>query len=172
MNDVRMVFFDAGHTLLHTVRRVGLPFLYARSSSAGERFAVVAALKGGEAVVLDPLAGRRSVPLESLLAGVVGEVQVLLREAGGGRVLKAGDRGSRVMALQEALAETGFFGGAPDGSFGPKTRAAVGAFQKSRGLAVDGAAGLETQLALARARGMDMPSLSDNRENTSDPRSY
>jgi general secretion pathway protein A len=145
------------------VLRLDLPFLYTVSSATGKRFAVVAAVGGGEAVVLDPLAGRRTEPLAGLVKGAVGELHILLRDPGGGKVLKEGNRGSRVMALQEKLAGTGFFAEDPDGTFGPKTRDAVKAFQRSRGLDVDGAAGLLTQLALDRARGFDIPSLKDNR---------
>jgi len=52
--------------------------------------------------------------------------------------LDPGDSGPRVTKLQEELAERGFYKGAPDGQFGPKTEAAVVAFKKSKGFG-DGA---------------------------------
>jgi hypothetical protein len=56
--------------------------------------------------------------------------------------LRQGDRGLVVAALQEAL------GIKADGIFGPKTRASVAAFQRSRNLLPDGVAGDITMAAL------------------------
>lgn len=53
--------------------------------------------------------------------------------------------------LQVALARVGFDPGAPDGLMGPRTRAAIVAFQKERGLAADGIAGPLTRRELALA---------------------
>ena len=47
--------------------------------------------------------------------------------------LDPSDSGPRVTKLQEELAERGFYQGAPDGQFGPKTEAAVAAYKKSKG---------------------------------------
>ncbi len=63
---------------------------------------------------------------------------------GSGPVIKNGARGSPVTALQKRLNALGFNAGTADGSFGPKTLAAVKAFQKSRGLAADGVVGPKT----------------------------
>jgi peptidoglycan hydrolase-like protein with peptidoglycan-binding domain len=59
-------------------------------------------------------------------------------------VLRFGDRGPRVAALQRAL------GVRADGIFGPRTRAAVREFQRRHGLRVDGIVGPQTRAALAR----------------------
>lgn len=63
--------------------------------------------------------------------------------------LKQGSSGSAVSALQQQLAAAGFNPGAIDGKFGPKTLAAVRAFQQSKGLKVDGIAGPLTMGALS-----------------------
>jgi N-acetyl-anhydromuramyl-L-alanine amidase AmpD len=63
-------------------------------------------------------------------------------------VLKVGSRGEEVKKLQENLNRLGFNCGAADGIFGPKTEAAVKAFQKANGLAVDGIVGPATQAKL------------------------
>jgi len=60
-------------------------------------------------------------------------------------VLKVGSRGEEVKKLQENLNRLGFNCGAADGIFGPKTEAAVKAFQQRYGLAVDGIVGPATR---------------------------
>lgn len=63
-------------------------------------------------------------------------------------VLKKGSKGDAVRALQGVLNARGFDCGEADGSFGSKTDAAVRAFQKANGLAVDGSVGEATWTAL------------------------
>jgi len=63
-------------------------------------------------------------------------------------VLKKGAKGEAVRTLQEALGAAGFKV-AIDGDFGARTDAAVRAFQKARGLDVDGRVGPYTWAALA-----------------------
>src|SRR6185436_12729076 len=57
---------------------------------------------------------------------------------GSGPLLRLGARGEPVKKLQARLNQLGFKVGTADGAFGPKTLAAVKAFQKSRGLTADG----------------------------------
>jgi peptidoglycan hydrolase-like protein with peptidoglycan-binding domain len=54
------------------------------------------------------------------------------------RTLKYGSRGADVKLLQQRLNQLGFNCGTPDGSFGPRTRSAVYAFQRANGLSVNG----------------------------------
>jgi peptidoglycan hydrolase-like protein with peptidoglycan-binding domain len=63
-------------------------------------------------------------------------------------VLKQGSTGPDVTALQTRLKELGFDPHGIDGNFGPGTKAALIAFQQSKGLAADGIAGPETMNAL------------------------
>jgi Transglycosylase SLT domain/Putative peptidoglycan binding domain/LysM domain len=56
----------------------------------------------------------------------------------------------QIPGLQVALRAHGLYKGPIDGIAGPKTRAAVVAFQRRRGLAVDGIAGPRTRVALGR----------------------
>lgn len=56
-------------------------------------------------------------------------------------VLKEGASGPDVVTLQQDLVKAGFSPGPIDGSFGPKTLAAVKAFQSSKGLVADGIVG-------------------------------
>lgn len=51
-------------------------------------------------------------------------------------------------AIQSRLNELGYNCGEVDGSIGPKTKAAIKAFQKDKGLEVDGSAGPITRKAL------------------------
>lgn len=55
--------------------------------------------------------------------------------------LDPGDSGPRVTKLQEELAERGFYKGAPDGQFGPKTVAAVTAYKTAKGFGPGAKAG-------------------------------
>lgn len=68
------------------------------------------------------------------------------------RLLRRGDRGDDVKALQKALNAKGFDCGEADGIFGPKTEAAVKALQKAAHIAVDGIVGPQTRKALAAAK--------------------
>lgn len=61
--------------------------------------------------------------------------------------LKKGHKGDHVVWMQKALINRGH-GIEADGSFGSKTKAAVIAYQKSRGLSADGYAGYDTHTAI------------------------
>lgn len=64
------------------------------------------------------------------------------------RVLKKGCYGKDVKALQTELTKQGYLNDVIDGEFGPKTLAAVKAFQQAKGLVVDGLVGKQTWTAL------------------------
>lgn len=65
--------------------------------------------------------------------------------------LKQGSSGSQVKSIQQNLIGLGYLSGSADGSYGPKTREAVRAFQSEFGLSADGTAGDDTQTALRNA---------------------
>lgn len=71
--------------------------------------------------------------------------------------LRRGSKSADVTKLQTALNAQGYDCGAADGIFGAKTEAAVRAFQKDNGLAVDGIAGKDTQAALYAAEDTPKP---------------
>lgn len=62
--------------------------------------------------------------------------------------LREGSKGASVVTLQNKLKAAGFNPGAADGAFGPKTEAAVKAFQRAKGLTADGVVGPKTWAAL------------------------
>lgn len=62
--------------------------------------------------------------------------------------LSTGSRGSNVLILQNILARAGYLDAAPNGNFGPATRAAVRAFQADNGLVATGTVGQATINAL------------------------
>jgi len=63
-------------------------------------------------------------------------------------VLQQGSSGPEVTALQTKLKALGFDPNGVDGNFGPGTKAAVIAFQQSKGLTADGKAGPNTMAAM------------------------
>ena len=64
------------------------------------------------------------------------------------KLLRYGSVGPQVELLQLALQREGALREAPDGIFGHRTREAVIAFQKDRGLTADGLVGDETYALL------------------------
>lgn len=60
------------------------------------------------------------------------------------RVLRRGSRGEDVERLQRTLRDAGFDVGEVDGKFGPRTEAALKAYQQAKGLRADGRAGEDT----------------------------
>jgi hypothetical protein len=67
--------------------------------------------------------------------------------------------GVDVLEIQKRLDELGYPVGAVDGVYGVATAAAVRAFQRDRGLAVDGIVGPKTRAALADAQPGDAPGI-------------
>ncbi len=65
-------------------------------------------------------------------------------------MLRPGDKGAQVLALQKRLSELGYWLGTPDGEFGPLTTQAVYAVQGAAGLGRDGVVGPATRKALDR----------------------
>ena len=70
----------------------------------------------------------------------------------GSRVMRKGQRGWDVAALQFMLRKRGFSPGSVDGGFGPRTLASVRRFQAARNLTVDGLVGRATLSALRKPR--------------------
>lgn len=67
------------------------------------------------------------------------------------KLLVQGDRGQAVHNIQESLSGLGFYSGPPSGVFDDRTQAAVMAFQKAKGLTVDGIVGPQTRAKLSPA---------------------
>ena len=82
--------------------------------------------------------------------------------------VRQGSRGEPVKMLQQLLNTVGINAGTPDGVFGPKTTAAVKAFQKARGLTADGIVGPGTWRALG-VGGAAAPAPSQAVAKTSSP---
>jgi peptidoglycan hydrolase-like protein with peptidoglycan-binding domain len=81
-------------------------------------------------------------------------------------LVKPGDRGSEVTALQQRLKELGYFQANVTGYFGPLTQDAVTRFQQAMGLSPDGIVGGSTQTSLNNRR-VQSRSLAVNAGNSS-----
>ena len=67
-----------------------------------------------------------------------------------GFMLRSGNRGDNVRALQRRLIQLGYLNGGADGVYGDKTKAAVALFQRNNGIyGVEGASGVATELTQA-----------------------
>ena len=75
-------------------------------------------------------------------------------------------KGPAVRNLQKRLTALGFDTGGIDGEFGKQTDAAVRAFQKAKGLTVDGVAGADTMAALKGGRSPGKKVSADGRRTT------
>lgn len=67
-------------------------------------------------------------------------------------IYKKGSKGKEVKRIQERLKELGYYKKKIDGDFGGGTEAAVKAFQKAKGLTIDGAVGSNTWKALFKEK--------------------
>lgn len=66
------------------------------------------------------------------------------------KALKADIPGERKKQIQAALQKAGFYKGKIDGKIGPQTKEAIKAFQKVKGLKIDGAVGAQTWAELSK----------------------
>ncbi len=80
-----------------------------------------------------------------------------------GAALKQGSSGATVKTLQNKLISLGYLKGTADGVFGAKTKTAVIAFQRAKGLPADGVVGAKT----AQALGITLSGSSSNTGNNS-----
>src|SRR5438067_771301 len=80
------------------------------------------------------------------------------RPSYGSRLIRYGDSGWDVAALQFLLMRSGYSPGSIDGGFGPFTYGTVRSFQRVHDLAADGVVGRHTRRALSHRRGGGTPS--------------
>lgn len=122
---------------------------WATSRSANGQGGTVEAKSRLEGVVADTVRGRRW-DTGILVPGVEYNRDVQPLALGAVRVVRMGANNDPevVKRIQRALTDQGIDAGGVDGKFGPKTTAAVAAFQRLKGLVVDGDVGPKTARAL------------------------
>jgi len=136
------------------------PLLFSFREEAGHRHQVLVKIEGEEALLYDPLDGRKRVPLRELTAAWKGSGILLWREMEGLELpfRKVGPDPS-VQIIQQVLAKEGLYRGPTDGLWGPQTAKALRFFQQKEGLEEDGLFGTETHLLLSKRAGEGTPSL-------------
>lgn len=136
------------------------PLLFSFSEEAGHRYQVLVKIEGEEALLYDPLDGRKRVPLRELTAAWKGSGILLWREMEGLELpfRRVGPDPS-VQKIQEVLTKEGLYVGPADGLWGPQTAKALRFFQQKEGLEEDGLFGTETHLLLSKRAGEGTPSL-------------
>ncbi|MHB8836167.1 MAG: AAA family ATPase [Candidatus Methylomirabilia bacterium] len=145
-----------------SLRATDLPCLASEKSGDGYRFVVISGLQKDMVVILDPVAGRRVLPLAEWLTKVRGAFYFLVPRGAFAPAQRFGDRGPGVLGLQKQLRRTGFLRSSPGGVFGPETKAAVLALQHKHGIEADGVVGFATRLQLTRLGGQAVPSLKES----------
>ncbi|TSA01782.1 MAG: hypothetical protein D4R81_05715 [Nitrospiraceae bacterium] len=119
-------------------------------------------LSATEAVILDPLVGRRVVSRPDLLQHVDGEALIVWKGLPGITVpLRAGNGTDPVVAaLQRSLQKQGLLGGTVTGVYDSPTRAAVVRLQSEYGLKATGVFGVRSYMVLSkRVLGAKAPSV-------------
>jgi general secretion pathway protein A len=135
------------------------PLLFSFREEAGHRYQVLVKIEGEEALLYDPLDGRKRVPLRELTAAWKGSGVLLWRQMEGLALpfRKVGPDPS-VQKIQEVLTKEGLYRGPTDGLWGPQTAKALRFFQQKEGLEEDGLFGTETHLLLSKRAGEGTPS--------------
>lgn len=124
-----------------------------KETTEGFRYAVALLELGpAEAVILDPLMGRRVVNRADLSEHVDGEALVVWKGLPGIRVPLRARKGAdpAVAALQRALKKQGLMEGDVTGVYDAPTRAAVARLQSEYGLKATGVFGVRSYMVLSR----------------------
>jgi general secretion pathway protein A len=140
---------------LAQLKLINRPAILSLVDDDGNAHQVVLSSLDGDSARLR-LGGRETrVPVAELSDFWFGEYLVLWRpQAAGPRPLRAGMRGDDVLWLRQSLEQVSGLPSSPDGDFfDASLQQLVESFQRSRRLAVDGVAGLQTQLVLDAALG-------------------
>ncbi|MBK4731670.1 peptidoglycan-binding protein [Oxynema sp. CENA135] len=92
---------------------------------------------------------QRSAPVQSFTATPAQGFGTVTAVSSSNQVLRVGDRGVEVSALQQQLQQLGYFAGPVTGAFDYDTETAVIRFQQNNNLRADGLVGSNTRAALA-----------------------
>jgi Putative peptidoglycan-binding domain-containing protein len=109
----------------------------------------VADFQRASGLVRDGIAGAKTL---TLLYSSNPSSAPVATPAPGSTTVREGDKNDAVKQMQQRLIELGYLTGKADGTFGPKTLAALISFQTKSGLSADGVAGQKTWVALTSAK--------------------
>jgi len=137
------------HEAAHVVQQRGGVSLSGGVGQAGDAYE-----QHADQVADAVVQGKSAEPILDAMAGGSGSAGATQQQAIQRKTVTGGPD---LKAVQEKLNQAGFDCGKPDGITGPKTRAAIKAFQASKGLVADGICGDATLAALDGAGGGAAP---------------
>jgi hypothetical protein len=114
-------------------------------------YAVLVRFEDKQAIILDPIGGRKALHLDQLASHWKNEGTILWKTLP--RIslpIPLNGPSTSVMEIQRALKAYGLYPGRIDGFWGGPTRKAIQFFQQKHGLAETGLFGMETYLVLSR----------------------
>ena len=99
---------------------------------------------------------RRRLVLSLAVLFAVNIMVITFFQSAEAAVYRQGSTGDAVRIIQTKLSNWGYFSGAIDGIYGPKTEEAVKYFQRKNGLTADGVVGPATLRALGMSNSVDL----------------
>lgn len=147
---------------INKILSLDYPVIFSAAKEGGVHYQVLSKVMGEEAIVLDPLAGKKRIPLHQLAQEWKGSGIIIWKELEGVRLpLSTSGSGSSpsIRKIQEALQKGGLFPSPIDGIWTPLFSKALRFYQQREGLEENGFFGPEVHLVLAKRTNKQSPTL-------------
>lgn len=160
---------------LKKVSVLNTPLLFSTAEEKGLHYQVLARIDGEEALLLDPLEGKRTISLQRLAEKWKGNGILLWKKIDGAALSFQPDGAPQegpdpsVKTIQALLKKEGLYADAVDGFWGPQTSRALLFFQQKEGLDEEGLWGTETEIVLAQRSQRGGPTLKPSQSGAAEP---